>query len=145
MKLAIGSDHGGFQLKQKIIEHLTAKGHQISDLGCFSTDSCDYPAFGHAVGKAVAEGAADFGIVICETGIGISISANKMPGVRAGLCLNEFMAKRTRLHNDANVLALGAELIGPALALEIVDTFLSTEFSGVDRHARRISQIEQTT
>jgi len=143
MKIAIGSDHGGYDLKQKVIAYLEAQGNQCVDKGCYSKESCDYPEFGHAVGRAVAEGEAEKGIVICTTGIGISISANKIPGVRCALCADSFSAKMTRLHNDANVLALGAGILGENLALEIVDTFLGTAFSGEDRHQRRIDLIEK--
>ncbi|MBO6133109.1 MAG: ribose 5-phosphate isomerase B [Lachnospiraceae bacterium] len=142
MKISIGSDHGGYDLKLMVIEHLKEAGHEVTDEGCHSKDSCDYPEFGHAVAKKVAAGEADKGIVICSTGIGISISANKVPGIRCALCTNSTMARLTREHNDANVLAMGAVITGQWLAMDIVDTFLNTEFSGVDRHARRISKIE---
>ncbi len=142
MKVAIGSDHGGFDLKELIIAHLNEEGYEVADLGCYTKESCDYPIFGHAVAKTVAAKEADFGIVICTTGIGISIAANKVPGIRAALCTNELMAKMTRLHNDANVLALGANITGPGLAVAITDTFLKGEFSGGERHQRRIDEIE---
>lgn len=142
MKVAIGSDHGGYELKQCVIRHLEAKGISCEDMGCHSRESCDYPVPGHAVAHAVAEGRADKGIVICTTGIGISISANKVPGIRCALCADTFSAKMTRLHNDANVLAMGAGILGENLALEITDTFLETEFSGEERHQRRIDLIE---
>ena len=119
MKIAIGCDHGGYELKMKLIPHLKELGHEISDFGCDSTDSVDYPSYGKAVGHAVADGNADRGIVICTTGIGISIAANRIPGVRAAVCTNGLMAKMTRLHNDANVLALGANIVGYGLAEEI--------------------------
>ncbi|MGN0167703.1 MAG: ribose 5-phosphate isomerase B [Acetatifactor sp.] len=143
MKIAIGSDHGGYELKQKVIRHLEEKGIRCEDMGCSSRESCDYPVFGHAVARAVADGKADKGIVICTTGIGISISANKIPGVRCALCSDTLSAKMTRLHNDANVLAMGAGILGENLALEITDTFLGTEFSGEERHQRRIDLIEK--
>ncbi len=143
MKIAIGSDHGGFDLKELIKEHLIEEGFEMLDMGCYEKKSCDYPVQGHAVAKAVAAGEADRGIVICTTGIGISIAANKVPGIRAALCTNELMAKMTRLHNDANVLALGANITGPGLSIAIADTFLSEDFSGVDRHQRRIDLIEE--
>lgn len=143
MKIAIGSDHGGYELKQKVIRHLEEKGIQCEDMGCHSKDSCDYPVFGHAVALEVANGKADKGIVICTTGIGISISANKVPGIRCALCSDTLSAKMTRLHNDANVLAMGAGMLGENLALEITDTFLGTEFSGEERHQRRIDLIEK--
>jgi len=141
--IAVGSDHGGYELKQKIIRHLEEAGVLCEDMGCHGKESCDYAEFGHAVAKAVAEGKCEKGIVICTTGIGISISANKVPGIRCALCGDAFSAKMTRLHNDANVLAMGAGIIGENLALEIVDTFLHTEFSGEERHVRRISLIEK--
>jgi len=141
MKIALGADHGGFGLKEQIKKHLEDKGFEILDLGAHSTDSVDYPEFGRAVGEAVVAGKADSGIIICGTGIGISIAANKIAGVRAALCTNTTMARLTREHNDANVLALGARMVGDVLALDMVDTFLSTEFEG-GRHATRIAKIE---
>lgn len=141
--IALGSDHGGFELKQKVIKHLEENHIPYQDMGPGSTESCDYPVFGHAVAKAVAEGRCDKGIVICTTGIGISISANKVPGIRCALCSDSFSAKMTRLHNDANVLAMGAGIVGENLAIEIVDTFLNTAFSGEERHQRRIDLIEK--
>lgn len=141
--IALGSDHGGFDLKQRVIKYLEEKQIPYEDMGCGSKDSCDYPVFGHAVAKAVAEGRCEKGIVICTTGIGISISANKVPGVRCALCADVLSAKMTRLHNDANVLAMGAGIVGENLALEIVETFLSTDFSKEERHQRRIDLIEQ--
>lgn len=143
MKVAIGSDHGGYDLKQKVIRHLEEQGISCEDMGCHSKESCDYPAFGHAVAKAVAAGNADRGIVICTTGIGISISANKVAGIRCALCADTLSAKMTRLHNDANVLAMGAGIVGENLAYEIADTFLNTAFSGEERHQRRIDLIER--
>lgn len=142
MKVAIGSDHGGYDLKEFLIAHLKEKGYETDDKGCYSKESCDYPVYGHAVANAVAKGEADRGIVICTTGIGISIAANKVPGIRAALCTNELMAKMTRLHNDANVLALGANIVGPGLAESITDTFLTEDFSKVDRHQRRVDEME---
>ncbi|UUV18302.1 ribose 5-phosphate isomerase B [Fusobacteria bacterium ZRK30] len=141
MKIAIGSDHGGFELKGKVINFLTEKGHEVLDLGCNSTDSVDYPKYGRLVGEAVVEKKADKGIVICGTGIGISIAANKVKGVRAALCTNTTMARLTREHNDANVLSMGARMVGDILALEMVDVFLTTEFEG-GRHQKRIDQLE---
>ena len=143
MVIAIGSDHGGYGLKESLIKHIKEMGHEVNDLGCHSLESCDYPIYGFAVGKEVAEKKADLGIVICTSGIGISIAANKVPGIRAALCTNEFMAKMTRLHNNANVLALGANIVGPGLAESIVDTFLSTDFSEEERHMRRVDEIEK--
>lgn len=141
--IAIGSDHGGFDLKQEVIQYLESNGYEVKDVGCYDKSSCDYPEFGHAVGMAVANKECEKGIVICTTGIGISISANKIKGIRAALCSEPLSAKMTRLHNDANVLALGAAMIGKNLALEIVETFLKTEFSGEERHQRRIDKIEE--
>lgn len=141
MKIAIGSDHGGFELKEKVIKFLTVNGYEILDLGCNSMDSVDYPKYGRLVGEAVVEKKADKGIVICGTGIGISIAANKVKGVRAALCTNTTMARLTREHNDANVLSMGARMVGDILALEMVNVFLTTEFEG-GRHQKRIDQLE---
>ena len=138
--IAIGSDHGGFALKQEIMKHLEERRLEYIDFGTYSSDSCDYPQYGAAVGRAVASGSCERGILICGTGIGISISANKIHGVRAALCGDCFSAEMTRRHNDANIVALGARVVGPGLALKIVDTFLDTPFEG-GRHARRIEQM----
>jgi ribose 5-phosphate isomerase B len=138
--IAIGSDHGGFALKQEIMKHLEERKLEYIDFGTYSSDSCDYPQYGAAVGRAVASGSCERGILICGTGIGISISANKIHGVRAALCGDCFSAEMTRRHNDANIVALGARVVGPGLALKIVDTFLDTPFEG-GRHARRIEQM----
>ena len=138
--IAIGSDHGGFALKQEIMKHLEDRKLEYIDFGTYSSDSCDYPQYGAAVGRAVASGSCERGILICGTGIGISISANKIHGVRAALCGDCFSAEMTRRHNDANIVALGARVVGPGLALKIVDTFLDTEFEG-GRHARRVEQM----
>lgn len=140
--IAMGCDHGGYELKLFLMKHLDEKGISYKDFGCNSTDSCDYPEYGHAVGKAVASGECEKGIVICSTGIGISIAANKVRGVRAAICTNSLMARLTREHNNANVLALGAYILGPQLAADIMDTFLSTEFSNGERHVRRVGEIE---
>lgn len=140
--IAIGCDHGGFALKQEVMKHLTARGLEFKDFGTYSEDSCDYPVYGKAVANAVAGGECEKGILICGTGIGISITANKVPGIRAALCGDCFSAEATRLHNDANILAMGARVVGAGLALKIVDTFLDTPFSGDERHIRRISMIE---
>jgi len=145
--IALGCDHGGYALKKHIIACLEAKGLDYKDFGCDSADSCDYPDFGGAAAKAVASGACDRGIVICTTGIGISIAANKVKGVRCALCADPLSAEMCRRHNDANMLAMGAGMIGPNLAVRIVEVFLSTEFEG-GRHQRRvdkISALEQTS
>ncbi|MBR4424385.1 MAG: ribose 5-phosphate isomerase B [Oscillospiraceae bacterium] len=138
--IAIGSDHGGYALKEQIKKHLDELGLAYRDYGTDSEASCDYPIYGEAVARAVAGGEAERGIVICGTGIGISISANKVKGIRAALCGDCYSAEYTRRHNDANVLALGARVLGEGLAEKIVDTFLSTDFEG-GRHARRVALI----
>lgn len=138
--LAIGSDHGGFELKKAVMKHLAERGVEYRDYGTFSAESCDYPDFGEAVGRAVASGECERGIVICGTGIGISIAANKVRGVRCALCGDCYSAQMCREHNDANVLALGARVLGEGLALKIVDTYLDSSFQG-GRHARRVAKI----
>ena len=140
--LGIGSDHGGYQLKQAIMKHLEARGIAFTDYGTYGEENCDYPEYGRAVALAVAGGACDRRILICGTGIGISIAANKIPGIRAAVCGDCFSAEATRAHNDANILALGARVVGEGLALKIVDTFLDTPFSNDERHIRRIRKIE---
>lgn len=139
--IAIGSDHGGYDLKMSVIKHLEEMGLEYKDFGCYDKNSCDYPIFGKAAAEAVASGECEKGIVICTTGIGISIVANKVKGVRCALCSEPVSAKMTRLHNNANVLAMGAALIGPMMANDIVDVFLNTEFSGEEKHCRRINEI----
>ena len=141
--IAIGSDHGGFELKQEIIKYLTEKNIEFKDFGCYDETSCDYTEYGKAVAAAVAAGKYEKGILICGTGIGISITANKVKGIRCALCSDCFSAEATREHNDANILALGGRVVGVGLALKIVDTFLNTPFSNEERHIRRISQIER--
>ena len=138
--IAIGSDHAGYDLKMAIISHLKERGEEFEDFGCDSNESVDYPKYGHAVGKAVASGEADRGIAICGTGIGISIAANKVPGVRAGVVHSVETAHWTKNHNDANVLCFGARVVGRGLAFELVDAFLETEFLG-GRHQRRVDMI----
>ncbi len=140
--IAIGSDHGGFALKQAIMAHLDERGLAYRDFGTYTEASCDYPVYAKAVAKAVASGEYERGILICGTGIGVSITANKFRGIRCALCGDCFSAKATREHNDANILALGARIVGEGLALMIVDTFLDTPFSNDERHIRRISLIE---
>ena len=141
--IAIGSDHGGFDLKEVVIAHLKEQGIECKDLRCYDKSSCDYPIYGRAVAEAVAAGECEKGIVICTTGIGISITANKIKGVRCALCADTLTAQMTRLHNDANVLAMGGGIVGPNLAVSIVDTFLKTAFSEEEKHQRRIGLIEQ--
>jgi len=142
MKVAIGCDHGAYELKEEVKAHLLEKGYEVEDFGTDSLASCDYPDFGIKAAKAVAAGEADKGIVLCTTGIGISIAANKVKGVRCALCSDLTSARLTREHNDANVLALGAGVVGHLVALDIVDIFLTTEFSGLEKHARRIEKIK---
>ncbi len=141
--IAIGSDHGGFALKEEVSAYLQAKGYEVKDVGCYDLSSVDYPAYGHAVGKAVASGECEFGIVICTTGVGISIAANKVKGVRCALCSEPYSARMTREHNNANVLAMGGGLIGPHMAFQIVDTFLNTQFSVEEKHHRRVNLLEE--
>lgn len=138
--IVLGSDHAGFELKQHIKQFLTQKGYEIKDLGCDSPKSVDYPLFGELAAREVADGMADYAIIVCGTGLGISMAANKVRGIRAALCTNEYMARMARLHNDANVLALGSRVVGAGLAEAIVDTFLSTAFEG-GRHAGRVKLI----
>lgn len=140
MKISMASDHGGFALKEDVKAWLTEQGHEVLDCGCYNTDSCDYPDFGEAAARAVAEGKCEKGIVICTTGIGISISANKVKGVRCALCSEPWSAEMTRRHNDSNVLAMGAGVVGPLLARQIVTAFLTHEFEG-GRHQRRVDKM----
>ena len=140
--IAIGSDHGGFALKQALMAHLDRRGLAYKDFGTYSEASCDYPVYAKAVANAVVSGECERGIIICGTGIGVSITANKIPGIRAALCGDCFSAEATRLHNDANVLCMGARVVGEGLAFKIADTFLDTPFSNDERHIRRISMIE---
>lgn len=140
--IALGSDHGGYALKQEIIKYLNEKEVEYKDFGCYNEDSCDYTLYAKSVAESVVSGECEKGILICGTGIGISIAANKIRGIRAALCTDCFMAEATRQHNDANILALGGRVVGPGLAVKITDTFLNTEFSNEERHIRRISQIE---
>jgi len=142
LKVAIGCDHAGFKLKEFIKSHLQEKGFEVIDKGTYSEERVDYPVYGEAVARAVASKEADKGIVICGTGIGISISANKVKGIRAALCTNEYMAKMARRHNDANILALGGRVLGQDLAISIVDAFFSEEFEG-GRHEKRVNLIKQ--
>ncbi len=143
MNIALASDHGGFDLKMQVIEHLKERGIAYKDFGTHDKSSCDYPDFGRAAAEAVAVGEFDYGIVICTTGIGISIVANKVKGIRCALCTDTVQARLTREHNDANVLAMGGGITGVNLALEMVDTFLDTPFSELEKHARRIAKISE--
>ena len=142
MKIAIGSDHAGFYLKQDLIKYLEEKNIEVKDMGPFDDNRVDYPDYGHAVGHEVIDNKMDFGIVICGSGIGISISANKDKGIRAALCSEPYSARLARRHNDANVLAMGARLIGHDMAIEIVDAFLDEKFEG-GRHVNRVNKIEE--
>ncbi len=141
MKIAIGCDHGGYLLKQDILIWMEENDIDYEDFGCYSRESVDYPIYGEKVARAVAAGECDKGIVICTTGIGISIAANKVKGIRCAHCADPLSAEMTRRHNDANVLALGAGMIGPNLAKRMVEVFLNTEFEG-GRHARRVAQLD---
>lgn len=140
--IGLGSDHGGYKLKQAVIKYLESKNIEYKDYGCYDENSCDYPVYAKKVANAVVSGECEKGILICGTGIGISIAANKVKGIRAALCHDCFSAKATVEHNNANILAMGARVIGEGLAVEIVDTFLNAEFSNDERHIRRINQIE---
>ena len=140
MKIALASDHGGYALKCDIKALLEKLGHQVEDFGCHSTESCDYPDFGEAAARAVAAGSCDRGIVICTTGIGISIAANKVKGIRCAHCADSLQAEMTRRHNDANMMAIGAGFTGKNMAERMVEVFLTTEFEG-GRHARRVDKL----
>jgi len=140
--IALGCDHGGYELKQEIIGYLNKHNIPFKDYGCDSAESTDYPVYARKVGHAILDGECEKGILICGTGIGISIAANKMSGIRAAVCTDCFTAEATRQHNNANILALGARVVGVGLALKIADTFLHTEFSHEERHQRRIDLIE---
>ena len=142
MKVAVGADHGAFERKAEVIEHLKNTGHEVKDFGTYTPESCDYPEIGRSVAHAVVSGEFDRGIVMCTTGIGLSIVANKVKGIRCALCSDVTSAKLTRLHNDANMLSMGAGIVGSNLMMDIIDTFMNTEFSGEERHVRRISKIE---
>ena len=142
MKIAIGCDHGGINLKPVLVDYLNKKGFEYKDFGTFTKDSCDYNDYAALVANSVASGEFDRGILICGTGIGMSIAANKVKGIRCAHCHDVFSAKMTRLHNDANVIAMGERVIGPGLMLEIVDAFLNTDFSNDERHVRRVNKIK---
>ena len=141
MKLAIACDHGALELKDAVKAHLEEKGYEVKDFGTYTAASCDYPEFAGAAAKAVASGECEKGIVMCTTGIGVSITANKVKGIRCALLSDVLSARMTRLHNDTNMMAMGAGIVGKNLALEIVDTWLATEFSGDERHQRRINKM----
>ena len=141
MKIAIGCDHGALELKNTVVAHLEKQGHTVKDFGTYTADSCDYPDFAGAAAKAVAAGEFERGIVLCTTGIGVSIAANKVNGIRCALLSDVMSARMTRDHNDTNMMAIGAGVVGQMLALEIVDTWIGTEFSHNERHQRRIDKV----
>ena len=141
MRISIACDHGALDLKNKVVLHLQARGFEVADFGTYTSESCDYPDFAAAAAVAVARGNCDKGIVLCTTGIGVSITANKVDGIRCALLSDVWSAKMTRLHNDTNMMALGAGIVGENLAMEIVDTWVGTEFSGDERHQRRINKL----
>ena len=141
-KIVVGADHGGVELKNLVKKHLEAKGYDIIDVGTHTTDSCDFPIYAHKLCKKIQEGEAPLGILVCGTGIGMSMAANKHRGIRAACCSDTFSARLTRLHNNANVLCFGGRVVGAGLALDLVDNFVETEFEG-DRHIRRISLFEK--
>ena len=141
--IALGCDHGGFELKQEVIQYLKANQIEYKDYGCYDTASVDYPVYARKVAKVILDGEAEKGILICGTGIGISIAANRIKGIRAALCSDCSSAQATREHNDANILCMGGRVVGAGLAIKIVDTFLHTEFSNDERHIRRIDLIEE--
>ena len=140
--IALGSDHGGWALKQEVMKHLDARGLEYKDYGTYSEDSCDYPDYAGPAARAVASGECDRGIVLCTTGIGMSIAANKVKGIRAACCENAFSAQMAREHNDAHILCLGARVLGPAVALTMVDAFLNSSFAG-GRHCNRVNLISE--
>ena len=141
MKIVVGSDHAAYELKEAIKEKLTGEGHEVINVGCDSTESVDYPKYGHAVGRTVASGVAERGIAVCGSGIGISIACNKVPGIRAALCTSVEMAEMCRRHNNANVVCMGARMISQELAFDIIDTWMTTDFEA-GKHLRRINEIE---
>ena len=141
MKISIGCDHGALALKNKMVAHLETKGYEVKDCGTYTADSCDYPDFAAAAARAVASGECEKGIVLCTTGIGVSIAANKVQGIRCALLSDVMSARLTREHNDTNMMAIGAGVVGEMLALEILDTWLETEFSYNERHQRRIDKV----
>ena len=144
MKIVIGCDHAAYELKEEVKQKLLNEGHEIFDVGTDSAESVDYPIYGHAVGRAVAEGNAERGIAICGSGIGISIACNKVPGIRAALCTSVEMAEMCRRHNNANVICMGARMISRELAFDMIDTWMTTEFEG-GKHERRINMLDDIT
>ena len=142
MKIIVGSDHGGYDLKNQIIEHLKARGIEVEDLGCYSTESVDYPEYGQKVAKAVAAGVGDKGIICCGTGIGISIAANKVKGIRCALPYDEFTAEMCKRHNDANIVSFGGRTLAPEKVMKLIDIWLDTEFEG-GRHERRVNMLNE--
>ncbi|MGM9619423.1 MAG: ribose 5-phosphate isomerase B [Oscillospiraceae bacterium] len=140
MKIAMGCDHGGYAMKEALKAYLTEQGHEVQDCGCYSTESCDYPVYGEAAARAVASGECEMGVVVCTTGIGISMAANKVRGIRCAHCGDVLSAEMTRRHNDANVLAIGAGMVGLNVAKRMVDVFLTTAFEG-GRHQRRVDRL----
>ncbi len=143
MTIALACDHGGLDLKNEILRHLEERGIEYRDFGTYDKSSCDYPLFARQAAEAVAAGECEKGIVVCTTGIGVSITANKVKGIRCAVCTTPTVARMTRLHNDANMIALGEAITGKLVAIDIVDTFLDTPFSGEEKHARRIGEIRQ--
>ncbi len=141
MKIAIASDHAGLDLKSAVIEHLKSKGQGIDDLGTYGTQSVDYPDFAEKIGRAIQKGEAEKGILICGSGVGASVAANKIPGIRAGLCHDVYSAHQGVEHDDMNVLVLGGRVIGPMTAAELVDAYLAAKFTGEERHVRRLGKI----
>ncbi len=139
-KITIGSDHAGFELKKKVIEHLSSRGIEVIDVGTHSADSCDYPLIAHEVCKNIQDGVTELGVLVCGTGIGMSMAANKHRGIRAAACSDTFSARLTRVHNDANVLCFGERVVGMGLACDLVDNFIDAEFEG-GKHQRRVDQI----
>jgi ribose 5-phosphate isomerase B len=141
MKLAVGCDHGGYPLKSFVLKYLREKGHECVDYGCNSPERCDYPVYGERVGRAVASGECELGVLICGTGIGISLAANRVPGIRAAVCSEPYSAQLTREHNNANIICFGARVVGEGTAITIVDAFLSAKFQG-GRHAERVAMLD---
>jgi len=142
MKIAVGADHAGFPLKGTLVEFLKSEGHEVVDLGTYSTDPVDYPDFSKAVGEALLSQKAERGLIVCGSGVGACVAANKLPGIRAALCHDSYSARQGVAHDDVNVLCLGARVIGPALALEVLRVWLSARFSEGERHKRRLAKIE---